>query len=113
MTVPVFYFCTISVLQIFLFGETQGRRICSRTVRLETRMLHQRDEAEIIEGFGIYSGHCYVWFLQLTEATTTKHIKVKSFKIQLQKLIIFFIMYTQKKGNIEFRKVIENKMTHC
>ena len=55
MTVPVFYFCTISALQIFLFGETQGRRNCSRTVCLETRMLRQRDEAEIIKGFGVSS----------------------------------------------------------
>lgn len=46
-TVPVFYFYTISVLQIFLFGETLGRRNCIRTACLETRMLHQRGEAEI------------------------------------------------------------------
>lgn len=59
MTVPVVYFCTISVLQIFLFGEMQGRRNRSRTGSLETRMLIKEIRLKFIAGFGVSSGHCY------------------------------------------------------
>lgn len=52
MTVPVVYFCTISVLQIFLFGEMQGRRNRSRTGSLETRMLIKEIRLKFIAGLG-------------------------------------------------------------
>ena len=110
MIVPGFYFCTISVLQIFLFGEMQGRRNCSRTVCLETRMFHQRDETEIIEGLG-----CVLRVLLrfIPRAHYRTHPD-KTFQHSMSKInTIFHHLYTGK-GNVHavFRKIIRNKMTH-
>lgn len=80
MIVPVSDFCTISVLPIFLFGEVRGRRNRNWIVRLETRILQQRDAAEQIE---IYSKLGIVAFTlcspQTPGATITKDIKIKFF----------------------------------